>query len=92
MKNAIVLAFAAAFALSACSSAQLATAQADVQSGVLVVDTGACLAQKAANDATAILTAAGDTAGAAASAKVSTVAGQACLTLAPAPVAATPAS
>lgn len=69
--------------LTACSSTQLAQTQTTLAQGQLVIDQGACAAQKAANEATAVLTAAGDTAGAAKTAQVSTVAGAACMTLAP---------
>jgi hypothetical protein len=77
-------------ALDACTATQQATAQADIQQAVLVVDQGACDAQAAANDATTILTAAGDTAGAAQTSKVSATAGAACMKLAPASSTATP--
>jgi hypothetical protein len=87
MRN-VSLACAAALLLAACSAAQVSTAESNVQSAALVIDAGACAAQAAANDATAALTAAGDANGAAQSAKVSAVAGSACMTLAqPLPVA-----
>lgn len=67
---------------AACSAAQLQQAQSDLQQATLVIDKGACDAQAAANDATTVLTAAGDAAGAAQTAEVSAVAGAACMTLA----------
>lgn len=82
------LAFLLAASLGACTAAQVASVQTGIASAKIVIDQGACDAQAAANDATTILTAAGDTAGAAQTAKVSTTAGSACMTLAaPAPVA-----
>ena len=87
-----ILAVCAALALVKCTSAQVQTAQTDAAQAQVVVDAGACDAQKAANDATAILTAAGDTAGAAQTSRISAVAGLPCMTLAPAAASAPAAS
>jgi hypothetical protein len=78
------LVLAAALSLGACTSTPMTPAQvqADVQAAALVINQGACDAQAAANIATASLTAAGDTAGAAQTAKVSAVAGVSCMALA----------
>jgi hypothetical protein len=79
-----------ALSLGACSTAQLQTAQTDITNGQVVVDTAACDLQKAANDATTVANAAGDSKVAAIATATSVAAGATCMTLA-AP-AATPAS
>lgn len=79
-KSALVL--FAALCLAGCNAAAVTKVQTDVAQAKVIVDAGACDAQKAANDATDILTAAGDVAGAAQAASISKTAGSACLTLA----------
>jgi hypothetical protein len=79
----------AATLLAGCTAAQVQQAQTDVQQGQLVIDAGACAAQQAANDATTVLTDAGDISGAAETSKVSQTAGSACMTLAT-PITLTP--
>ena len=86
----IALAAILSTALGACSAANLptaATVQADAQAVLTTTEQAMCAAQSAANLASAVAAAAGDTNAAAEASKASTAAGVGCTWATPAPAA-----